>query len=232
MVDVFGNYGALPLLRLLWSCCCDPPAGAAAPEPRGLYTQLAQLLPCCLLSPTHAVKLCYLVYAVVQRFLERGGPEVQAAVGEAIRGKALPLSLQVGCGIQTRFGWRWARWLVGAALALACRCCTASRLPLCCGPCLTAPPPHPLAAAASQVYGCRVVQKALEVGGGPQGGALFAPAPAVLWCAALFVCPCTAVLRSLAVMCLLLPPLSPRAALACWCCRCCPRRRASPYVRS
>lgn len=140
MVDVFGNYGALPLLRLLWSCCCDPPAGAAAPEPRGLYTQLAQLLPCCLLSPTHAVKLCYLVCAVVQRFLERGGPEVQAAVGEAIRGKALPLSLQVGCGIQTRFGWRWARWLVGAALALACRCCTASRLPLCCGPCLTAPP--------------------------------------------------------------------------------------------
>jgi hypothetical protein len=46
---------------------------------------------------------------VVQRFLERGGPEVQTGVAEAIRGKALPLSLQM--------------------------------------------------------YGCRVVQKALEVGG-------------------------------------------------------------------
>ena len=46
---------------------------------------------------------------MVQRFLERGGPEVQAGVAEAIRGKALPLSLQM--------------------------------------------------------YGCRVVQKALEVGG-------------------------------------------------------------------
>ena len=46
---------------------------------------------------------------MVQRFLERGGPKVQAGVAEAIRGKALPLSLQM--------------------------------------------------------YGCRVVQKALEVGG-------------------------------------------------------------------
>jgi pumilio RNA-binding family len=38
--------------------------------------------------------------AVVQRFLERGGPEVQGAVAAAIRGRALPLSLQMyGCRV-------------------------------------------------------------------------------------------------------------------------------------
>ena len=37
---------------------------------------------------------------MVQRFLDRGGDDVQVAVAEAIHGKVLPLSLQVyGCRV-------------------------------------------------------------------------------------------------------------------------------------
>jgi hypothetical protein len=50
----------------------------------------------------------------VQRFLERGGPDVQQGVAGAIRGKALPLSLQMyGCRVVQKaleVGWAGARF--------------------------------------------------------------------------------------------------------------------------
>ena len=191
---------------------------------------------------------CHLVCAVVQRFLERGGPEVQAAVGEAIRGKALPLSLQVGRGGKPGLIW------VGLG-PMACWCCTCAALPvlhceptaLCCCPSLTAHAtrlPLLLLRRCMAAAWCRrrwrwVVPRQQE----------HIPPPPLQFCrvqSALFAycsLPCTAVLCSPAVMrlllpplslraALLLPPLSLRAALAGWCCRCCPRRRACPFVRS
>lgn len=46
----------------------------------------------------------------MQRFLERGGSEVQRGVADAIRGRALPLSLQMyGCRVvQKALEVRWA----------------------------------------------------------------------------------------------------------------------------
>ena len=65
------------------------PAGRAHTSPLEHLASLLASHPPCLRPP-----------AVVQRFLERGGAEVQAAVAEAIRGKALPLSLQMyGCRV-------------------------------------------------------------------------------------------------------------------------------------
>lgn len=53
-----------------------------------------------LILPSHVLASALLLPTVVQRFLERGGDDVRQAVADAIRGKALPLSLQVyGCRV-------------------------------------------------------------------------------------------------------------------------------------
>lgn len=131
----------------------QPASADAARRVRSLVCKLPNSLPFPCPDPSCASPaLC----AVVQRFLERGGPEVRAAVAEAVRGKALPLSLQVSYkqgwlgGAENRVGWAWSSRLmigwVGCQLAS--------------DPVNLSSAPVPL----RQVYGCRVVQKALEVG--------------------------------------------------------------------
>lgn len=135
--------------------------------------------------------------AVVQRFLERGGPEVQGAVAEAIRGKALPLSLQVSSHspwcfplvlppprcLACSFLSQWGCWcssalhrsqlLISTAERSAAQHTSMHSMRCSCSSCqencssalaILSSPRAPL-----QVYGCRVVQKALEVGPGPVG---------------------------------------------------------------
>ncbi len=67
--------------------------------------------------------------AVVQRFLERGGDDVQQAVAEAIRGRALPLSLQMyGCRVVQKAlevcgwssGWVWPKGGTPSGWPLRC----------------------------------------------------------------------------------------------------------------
>lgn len=101
------------------SSCCD---GCGWPEDGGIdggNCPAAVLLPDSIHLPAHCAAIHFSCppcpvralitlspatpashVAVVQRFLERGGLEVQAAVAEVVRGKALSLSLQMyGCRV-------------------------------------------------------------------------------------------------------------------------------------